>query len=62
MKDVCRVSKDQEDKAIMQSRKLKKSKSSFKFEKINDLDVKNPKNIPNAKRVLTVVQSGVAGQ
>lgn len=57
-----RVSKEQEEKTETQSRKIKDLKYLIKLKTVNGIDGENPKYFRNAKRILTVVRSGVGTQ
>lgn len=56
------VSKELEDKALLHAKKMRNFKTFLNFQKINNLDVKDPGTFLNAKRVLTVVRAGMTGQ
>lgn len=52
-----RVSVEQAEKALALAKKSKDLKYLLNFKMINGKDVKNPRNFPKAKRILTVIRS-----
>lgn len=57
-----RVTKEQKEKAAVQCRKIKDFKSLIKMKVVNGINAENQKIFPKAKRILTVVRSGVEAQ
>lgn len=55
--DVCRVTKEQEERALTQPRKIKDIKIPINFKTLNGLDIENPNNFPNAETIKTVTAS-----
>lgn len=53
---ICRVSKQQMDKIFFPILEKKTHKNSTIYEKKNDLESENPKNLPNSKWILTDVR------
>lgn len=57
VEEVCRVSKDQAVKGLSQSREGKELKRTLNMKNINNLDIENHKDFPNANRILTAVRT-----
>lgn len=59
---MCKVSKDQEEMALSQCKKINDLKSLINFNSVDSLDIEDPVIFPKAERFLTVVWSGQGAQ